>query len=35
MRTGAAFMRRRERGDEKPRGGICADQMGLGSEFTI
>jgi SNF2 family DNA or RNA helicase len=27
---GAAFMRRRERGDDEPRGGLCADQMGLG-----
>jgi SNF2 family DNA or RNA helicase len=27
---GASFMRRRERGDDVPRGGLCADQMGLG-----
>jgi SNF2 family DNA or RNA helicase len=27
---GASFMRRRERGDDEPRGGLCADQMGLG-----
>jgi hypothetical protein len=31
---GSAFMRRRERGDEEPRGGLCADQMGLGSKST-
>ncbi|KAE9984365.1 hypothetical protein EG328_008851 [Venturia inaequalis] len=27
---GSAFMRRRERSDDNPHGGICADQMGLG-----
>lgn len=27
-------MRRRERSDDNPHGGICADQMGLGSRFT-
>ncbi|QDS73153.1 hypothetical protein FKW77_001974 [Venturia effusa] len=27
---GTAFMRRRERSDDNPHGGICADQMGLG-----
>ncbi|KAF2432590.1 hypothetical protein EJ08DRAFT_695349 [Tothia fuscella] len=27
---GAAFMRRREKGTDEPKGGLCADQMGLG-----
>lgn len=31
---GSAFMRRRERSDDNPHGGICADQMGLGSRST-
>ncbi|KAI5207477.1 hypothetical protein E4T39_01861 [Aureobasidium subglaciale] len=30
----AGFMRRRETGDEKPKGGIIADQMGLGKTVT-
>lgn len=28
-------MRRRERSNENPHGGICADQMGLGSKYII
>ncbi|KAF2103420.1 P-loop containing nucleoside triphosphate hydrolase protein [Rhizodiscina lignyota] len=32
---GAAFMRRRERGDDQPPGGLCADQMGLGKTIMM
>ncbi|TLD37757.1 putative serine/threonine-protein phosphatase [Venturia nashicola] len=32
---GSAFMRRRERSNENPHGGICADQMGLGKTIMM